>query len=47
MKKKLKFLNCVLLAILIVLSLCSCGAGAAKTVIDYGDAESFEAALNA
>ena len=45
--KKLRFgIVALLTATLFSLLLCSCGSGPSGTVVDYGDAEAFEEALN-
>ncbi|MBO5624133.1 MAG: hypothetical protein J5959_21175 [Butyrivibrio sp.] len=43
MNKKIRSITCMLMIALLMLT----GCGGASTVLDYGDAESFEAALNA
>ena len=43
MNKKLRYIICGLLVFMMMLT----GCGSSATVLDYGDAESFEAALNA
>lgn len=46
MQRKLEKLASAILSVVLVFALCACTAAAPKTVIDYEDAGSFEAALN-
>ena len=46
MQRKLEKLASAILSVVLVFALCACTAAAPKTVIDYADAGSFEAALN-
>ena len=46
MRKKINKFMGFMLTLVLILALCSCSS-TSKVAIDYGDAESFEAALNA